>query len=557
MPRDDLFGGDFDEKPKAAVKDGRLFGEDFASDTIPDKAARTPGLVSGVARSVAEGVPIIGGVANRANAFTNATLAPFVERFLTPGPDDISRGGESFWERYQKSLEIQNQMTKNFEEERPFTAAGANLAGGVGAMLPLAATQAGARGLGLVGSLAERTLLGGASGAAINAADAGVRGGDVQQAGMIGGGLGAAFPIAGRTVGAGVDYLMGAPRDAVTQGLLRTADRLGIPISPPQASDSPFVRKLSQMAGQVPGGGGGAHEAVQDAAISRAISRTFGENAEDLTWPVMARAKKRIGGMFDRAEKRGEAQLDSALGTDLRSILSGASIPAIGTEGEKRVAGMVNEILKRSNNGVWDGETFHNMMKKGAPLYRMSRDPDPNIKQIGVELRNALQDSFERNSPAGVAELYRNARHQYFNMKTVEPVVKQRADGHVSPAGFARRVANTVDNFAYGNGGDLGDIARVSQRFLRQPKDSGTPIGMQALQLMGQVAPGVGAGLGIGGGAYASGQDPLTSIGMGLAGIGGTAASARAINTFLNNPNVLEQMISRGNLVTPYARPGQ
>src|ERR1700744_398245 len=58
-----------------------------------------------VVRSVATGVPVVGGLLNKADAATNAALAPV----LNPLFDDKNKlKGDTFGERYANSLKEQN-----------------------------------------------------------------------------------------------------------------------------------------------------------------------------------------------------------------------------------------------------------------------------------------------------------------------------------------------------------------------------------------------------------------------------------------------------------------
>ena len=50
----------------------------------PAAPAAAPVSVNDVARSAATGVPIVGGLLNKLNAATNATLAPALNRFFAP-----------------------------------------------------------------------------------------------------------------------------------------------------------------------------------------------------------------------------------------------------------------------------------------------------------------------------------------------------------------------------------------------------------------------------------------------------------------------------------------
>lgn len=185
-------------------------------DAKPSDAPE-PITANKLVRSAATGVPLIGGLLNKANAATNALLAPAVEPFLTKGPETLDQ--PTFSERYAKSLELQNKQDEKFAAEHPIIDTAAQIAGGVGATLPVAATGLGARALGLGGNtLLGQTARSAASGGAINAADAAIRGNDPTTGGAIGTAIGAAGPVASRMVGAAV-----SPIATTVRGILNPA----------------------------------------------------------------------------------------------------------------------------------------------------------------------------------------------------------------------------------------------------------------------------------------------------------------------------------------------
>ena len=151
-----------------------------------------PISANSLGRSAASGVPIIGGLLNKADAATNAALAPVLNP-LFDEKDQLQ--GDSFGERYSKSLAMQDSADAKFAEQHPIADTGAKLAGGAAAMVPMVAAAPGL--LGATGSLGARTVMGGLSNAAIGGADAAIRGGDPLAAAGFGGVVGAAFPLAG------------------------------------------------------------------------------------------------------------------------------------------------------------------------------------------------------------------------------------------------------------------------------------------------------------------------------------------------------------------------
>jgi hypothetical protein len=137
---------------------------------VPEAPAE-PVTANNVARSAATGVPVIGGLLNKADAATNAALAPILNPLFDP-KDQLSE--PTFGARYAHSLRDQEGADAKFAEQHPVVDYGAKFAGGAAAMVPAAAAAPGL--LGVTGSLGARTLAGGASIAAIGGVDAATRG---------------------------------------------------------------------------------------------------------------------------------------------------------------------------------------------------------------------------------------------------------------------------------------------------------------------------------------------------------------------------------------------
>lgn len=163
-------------------------------------SGQAPSMVEGVGRAFARGVPIVGGLLNKADAATNAALAPV----LNPLFDEKNQLPEAtFGERYAHSLRDQEGVDKAFHDEHPIVDTGAEIAGGIAATGAAAATKTGAKLLGLTGeTLPELMVQGGISNAVISGADAALRGENPITAGGVGGLVGAVSPVLGRVLNA-------------------------------------------------------------------------------------------------------------------------------------------------------------------------------------------------------------------------------------------------------------------------------------------------------------------------------------------------------------------
>ncbi|MEF0939635.1 hypothetical protein [Rhizobium sp. BR 362] len=167
-------------------------------------------------RSVATGVPIVGGMLNRIDAATNATLAPIFDPIL---PDSYQKLPEQNWsDRYQHALDIQSGRDQAFHQEHPYVDTGLNVAGGVAGTVPAMMAAPGAFGIGS-GPILARSGVAGAVGAGIGGTDAAIRSDlDPRQTAMgtgVGFLAGAAGPAIGKAIGAGVRYFT-QPSDAIS-----------------------------------------------------------------------------------------------------------------------------------------------------------------------------------------------------------------------------------------------------------------------------------------------------------------------------------------------------
>jgi hypothetical protein len=160
--------------------------------------------INGLIRSVGTGVPILGGLLNKANAATNALVAPAINPFLSK---ENQLAGGTYGERYANSLAQQEGMDASFAKDHPITNTVGNITGAVGGTLPAIAAAPWAFGA-ASGGLAGNMLMGGISGSAIGGADSAVRsGGDldaIKQGAKIGALLGGVAPAAGKLIGKGV-----------------------------------------------------------------------------------------------------------------------------------------------------------------------------------------------------------------------------------------------------------------------------------------------------------------------------------------------------------------
>jgi len=357
---------------------------------------------------------------------------------------------------------------------------------------------------------------------------------------LIGMAAAGAIPVAARTTGAAANRLMGTV-DPNTAALAHTArDTFGIPVGAGEVSANPTVRFLNSVVNKLPGSGGGAHRENMQTAFNRSIAETFGENAERITPQVMARARDRIGAVFeDVANRTPTINADPQFALDLRRTIRDAQATMTAGEVEpliRQVQNIAGLVDPRTNTIT--GEVYQNLTRRGTPLDRAMQSQNPNIRGAARDIREALDDVMERSAtPEAVADL-RQARGEWRNLRTVEPLVAKASTGDISPALLQGRVNTSfkgTHGAAYGGGGDLKQLADIGQRFMKEPPSSGTAERGMLMHLLGGFGSGV-AGL-------AAGLSPKEAAVAMLAPVGG-AAAGRAIGAGLRSESLTNRLIN-------------
>lgn len=326
--------------------------------------------------------------------------------------------------------------------------------------------------------------------------------------------------------------LRNTPADAETLRLANVAQQNGIPIRASQISTSPFIQKLDQVAGWIPGSGRSAENASQQSAFTRAVSHSFGEDTDQITRQTINDAKTRIGGVLNNIENRTPVALNSQVMNNIGQVENDAARAFTPNSTQyQQIRNQVDQIMNVAahHGGTVPGDVWANFLHQGSPLSRLENSADPDVGQLASQLKGVVRDAIQSQATPGDAAAYGNARFQYKNMKTVEPLVTTGTPGEISPLGLAQKVRTKFDTT---NAGPLGDLSDAAQRFLRQPRDSGTPLGEKVLGLMS--SPGLMAGSAIAGSQL--GFSIPEALGFGFAAPMVNAGVARLASGLLNNP---------------------
>lgn len=356
----------------------------------------------------------------------------------------------------------------------------------IGSVSPLAASYLGlaantARGIPIVGPLAVNALTGATQGAGAAALTSGGNSEvplsqQLSTGAKIGGLFGAAAPVVQKVAGKIYNALTGA--GSVSPAAIDLAqsavDQFGIPIRGSQITSNPFIRRLDTFLGNVPFSGmKESNEEISD-NFYKAVASSIGATEKALTPDVALAAKKAIGNKFDQvAQNVGSVKADNQFVNDLATAEQEAR-GVLTSDQFSPIKHQVDSILEKiAADGTIDWKAYQAITNHDAPLDRVLNSENPNIAFYASKIRNALDEALSRSAKPEDQALLTEAKYQYKNLKTLEPLLAKAPEGFIRPQLLLNRVQQIYGNVAMGGGGDLGILGRIAERFLKPASSSG------------------------------------------------------------------------------------
>lgn len=309
-----------------------------------------------------------------------------------------------------------------------------------------------------------------------------------------------------------------------------------LPVTGPQIGKNPTTKFAESTIRHLPFSGAGSEELALQQAFTREVAKTFGEDATAITQTVMDGAKKRIGGVMNTIEEGATVNLTPAHLERLAEISEDASkLPKSEWEAIK---GHLEDAIKEIQTGdTIEGRTFAKIFRHGSPLDRAVSSDSANVSYYGNKIKSVLQDALQESLTPEQASAYKDARFQYKNMKTIEPLVNKSPDGIVSPTALNGRVTAEFGNRAFDTRfNPLDRLAKIGQAFLKEPATSGTSergAAKAGLVELGKAGAAVAAG-------HFIGIPPIA------AGVATTIGAGRAAGKYLRSEGLANRTIERG-----------
>lgn len=351
--------------------------------------------------------------------------------------------------------------------------------------------------------------------------------------GLAGGLSPAALGAGKQAIVSGAERLFGAPSPEAVQ-LGQQALAHGIPLKASQVSTSKVAKLLDSVSGQVPFSGAHPFQSTQQQAFNRAVGRTIEADSPVINAPVFEKAKSAASNAFDRMWANNAMPVTQPVlrrAADVVNLASTDAAPDVG----RSLGAILDEVAEKGASGALPGRAFQSIDSRLGSMVAGGGEKGHFAGELQEALRDAMQSGMSGADQQRLGEI----RGVWRNIKTIEPLVAKNAvEGDISPAQLLGRVAANGSGkaaMASGRRGDLGDLANIGQRFIKQQiPDSGTAQRVFAGKALGSLGGGVAAG------------SLLGPVG-GLATLGSAIGGSRATQALLQNPALVKRLLGQGN----------
>jgi hypothetical protein len=305
---------------------------------------------------------------------------------------------------------------------------------------------------------------------------------------LIGGALPGATQAAGKIGSTVRNVLPKASEEVAT--LAARAKELGIDIPADRLVNSKPLNALASGLSYTPFSGRAATEARMEGQLDRALTRTFGQNSENVT-QALRKAGDDLGAKFDKTLTKNGVVFDEKLLNDSAQVFNRAE-KELGSDALKPIRTALEDLFEKGQSGVIDGQAAYNIKKN---LDRIGKGAS-NEAFHARELKDVLMDALNRSLGKAEAEAFATTRKQYGNMRALEKLATNGAEGGISAA--------RLGNMKNINNPELQELADIAAQFVKQRESAHgaaqrAAVGVATGFLGG--APGLAAGAGIGRGA--------------------------------------------------------
>lgn len=268
--------------------------------------------------------------------------------------------------------------------------------------------------------------------------------------------VGGALPVASKVVGkVGSEVGKALRGKTPSQYVVDLADRakeLGINIPADRIANSKPLNAVAASLNYMPFSGRAATEDAMLGSMNRAVSRTFGQDSENVTM-ALRKAQGELGAKFDAVLQNNTVKMTPNFKTALAEAADQAT-SELGDDAASVIRKQVALIQTKGASGEIDGQTAYNIKKALDRIGNGNSDAAFYARDLKKKLMDALNESIGPQE----AKAFAKVRQQYGNMLALENIAANGGERGIS----AGRLAN-MKNI---NNADLQELADIAAQFL-------------------------------------------------------------------------------------------
>jgi hypothetical protein len=312
--------------------------------------------------------------------------------------------------------------------------------------------------------------------------------------------------------------------DPATAALARDAHAMGFRLTPDQVVGGKYAKAIGEGAANLPLSG--SNLKYNRDVFTQNVAKLAGVEGDKLTRKAFGDATKKVGSGIGDLNNKYDLPIDKSFVPQLRTEARGQS---------PEVANAVNyfagRIAKNTEGGNLNGTVFRRINTELNNRIKATSNGD--LKYALGNMQDKLLDLQQAQMSLADKAALQGLRRTYAIQRTIEPLVAKSPTGDVAPSALLGAITSTKAGkaaAARGASGDLGKLADIGQRFLKENPSSGT-----AERSWAQGVPSALGGL-------AGGTAGVAGAGLGALGAAaGTIGAANLYNRF--GPAVTQRLI--------------
>lgn len=318
---------------------------------------------------------------------------------------------------------------------------------------------------------------------------------------------------------------------AAKKGYGALLEKTGIDLTAAQKTGSKTLELIDSVLASMPFTAGKSRDIAEGQLrkFTAEAMKKAGLSGDDFTPAVREAAENQFNKRYSDLINNEIVNIDQPV-FDVISEISAKQIDKLPTNVKPIVQSYMRDIVQ--SGGQMSGEAYQAARSQLGQQAKSMAVSDPFTASVLKSLRNSLDEAADRSLTGPKKGAWRELNRQYANYKTIQKSVSNSSENSLEGIISPKRLLNTIETGNKTKGqkgyGDLYGLARAASSLL---SDSVPNSGTAQRQLAQSILTGGGVGLGAGGIAYGTTQDPNAALAAALLSLGGPKAAQALINS--------------------------